>query len=240
MSALEVDVRGAVGGGALALDVALRAAREPVVVVGPNGAGKTSLLMMILGAARPAEGRITLDATPLFDSSVAARVDVPVERRDIGYLPQRYGLFPHLDALHNAAYGVRAPTRAERLARAARALDELDVGALAARRTATLSAGEAQRVALARALARRPRALLLDEPLAALDVAARREVRRFLSERLRAWGLPTIVVTHDLADAEALGGEIVVLERGRVTQRGALDEVARAPLTPFARELFGA
>jgi molybdate transport system ATP-binding protein len=233
VSALEVDVRGTVG--PLALAVAFRTSEAPLVVVGPNGAGKTSLLMMILGATAPTSGRVALDGSTLFDG--AERVDVPVERRGIGFLPQRYALFPHLDALDNVAYGIDAPTRAERRARATRALEELDVAALAQRRTGELSAGEAQRVALARALAHRPRALVLDEPLAALDVASRRDVRRFLAERLRAWRLPTVVVTHDLADAEALDGDVLVLERGTVSQTGRLDELARAPRTAFVREL---
>jgi molybdate transport system ATP-binding protein len=232
VSVLEVDVAGAAGD--LPVAAALRASEAPLAVVGPNGAGKTTLLMMILGAVAPARGRITLAGATLFDG--AARVDVPVEDRGIGYLPQRYALFPHLDALHNVAYGVAAPTRAERLARAREALAELDVSGLAARRPAELSGGEAQRVALARALARRPVALVLDEPLAALDVGVRREVRRFLAERLRAWRLPTVVVTHDPADAEALDGDVLVLERGAVTQSGRLADLRRDPRTDFVRQ----
>jgi molybdate transport system ATP-binding protein len=232
VTALEVDVASTVG--ALALEVAFRTSDAPLVVVGPNGAGKTSLLMMILGATRPHRGRIALGDATLFDH--AAGVDVPTERRDVGFLPQRYALFPHLDALDNVAYGITAPTRALRRARALEALRDLDVAALAARRPAELSAGEAQRVALARALARRPRALVLDEPLAALDVTAKREVRRFLAERLRAWRLPTIVVTHDPADAAALDGDVLALERGAVTQTGRLADLARAPRTEFVRQ----
>jgi molybdate transport system ATP-binding protein len=230
---LDVELHGAAG--ALAIDVAFRAAGAPLVIVGPNGAGKTQALMMILGASRPRGGHVTLDGAPLFDA--ARGLEVPVERRRIGFLPQRYALFPHLDVLSNVGYGIRAPSRAERLRLARQALAALDAEALAARRPAELSGGESQRVALARALAARPRALLLDEPLAALDVSVRRDTRRFLAARLRAWAMPTVVVTHDRADAEAFDGEVVVIEGGTVAQRGRLDELSAHPATEFVRQL---
>ena len=237
MSALEVSLQGTAG--ALSLDVAFRVEATPLVLVGPNGAGKTQTLMMILGATRPSRGQVTLDGTPLFDAERG--LDLPVEQRRIGFLPQRYALFPHLDVLSNVSYGIAAPDRAERLRLAREMLRDLDAEALATRRPAELSGGETQRVALARALASRPRALLLDEPLAALDVSLRREMRRFLAERLRAWSLPTVVVTHDRADAEALDGDVVVLEAGAVVQRGQLAALAAQPATPFvARLLSGA
>jgi molybdate transport system ATP-binding protein len=233
MRRLEVDVRGTVG--ALSIDVAFQTGAAPLVMVGPNGAGKTSVLMMILGATRPRAGRVVLDGTPLFDAARA--VDLPVEQRRIGFFPQRYALFPHLDVLDNVAYGVPARAREERRARAREVLRDLDIAALADRRPAELSGGESQRVALARALASRPQALLLDEPLAALDASVRRDVRRFLAERLRTWAIPTVVVTHDPADAEALDGDIVVIEGGTVAQRGRLAEISAAPGTAFVREL---
>jgi molybdate transport system ATP-binding protein len=233
MSGLDVDVGGSAG--ALAIDVAFSASADaPLLLVGPNGAGKTTALMMILGALAPARGRVSLDGAALFDR--ASGVDVPVERRRIGFVPQRYALFPHLDVLGNVAYGVRASSRDERETRAREALAELDASALAARPPAQLSGGEMQRVALARALAGRPRALLMDEPLAALDVSVRRDTRRFLADRLRALAIPTVLVTHDLADAEALDGDIVVIETGAVAQRGRIVDLVARPQTEFVRQ----
>ena len=228
---LEVEIQGRFR--ALSMDLALHATDAPIVVAGPNGAGKTTLLMAILGAETPARGHVTLDGVPLFDR--ARDVDVPVERRRIGYLPQRYTLFPHLAVLDNVAYGVPAVHRPERRRRAAETLAALGLASLAARRPAELSGGEAQRVALARARASEPRALLLDEPLAALDASVRREVRRFIAARVRALAIPAVVVTHDRADAEAFGGEVVVIERGAVVQRGPLAALAAAPATEFVR-----
>jgi molybdate transport system ATP-binding protein len=234
LAVLEVDVAGRIG--ALPVALALRASAEPTVIVGPNGAGKTSVLMMILGALTPRAGRVVLDGAALFDG--ASGLDVPIEQRRVGYLPQRYALFPHLDVLGNVAFGVSGLGRAARERQALDALRELGVEGLARRRTDALSGGEAQRVGLARALARHPRALLLDEPLAALDVAVRRTVRSFLAAHLRALAIPTVIVTHDRADAEAFGGEVIVLERGAVVQRGRSGELAASPATDFVRTFF--
>ncbi|HVV17014.1 MAG TPA: ATP-binding cassette domain-containing protein [Polyangia bacterium] len=234
MNVLDVDVQGTVG--TLAVRASFSAAERPIGLMGPNGAGKTSILMFVAGGLRPSGGRVALGDVPLFDAETG--VDRPVEQRGIGFVPQRYALFPHLDVLGNVAFGIPGP-RLERLRHAREALDELEVGALGRRRPDQLSGGEMQRVALARALAARPGALLLDEPLAALDATVRRETRRFLADRLRAWSLPTVVVTHDRADAEALCGEILVLEAGAVTQRGTLDALTSAPATAFVAELLG-
>jgi molybdate transport system ATP-binding protein len=234
-AALEVDVRGTIGN--LAIELALRASAGPTVIVGPNGAGKTSALMMVLGALTPESGRVSLDGELLFDR--ARGVDVPVERRQIGFLPQRYALFPHLDVVGNVAYGIGQRTRAERTRQALAALQDLGVGALATRRPDDLSGGEAQRVALARALASKPRALLLDEPLAALDASLRRDVRRFLADCLRTLAIPTVIVTHDRADADAFDGEVIVIERGASVQRGRMSELAAHPETDFVRQFVG-
>jgi len=232
MIALDVDIQGAIGD--LAVDVRFRTADEPLVIVGPNGAGKTTTLMMILGAMAPRRGRVALGDVPLFHRERG--IDVPVERRQIAYLPQQLTLFPHLDVLQNVAYGIRAASRDARMQQAQVALRDMDALALASRRTSALSGGEAQRVALARALACRPAALLLDEPLASLDVTVRQDLRRFLSDRLRAWKLPTVLVTHDRADAEIVDGQMIVIESGSITQQGRLSELCERPATEFVKQ----
>jgi len=221
--------------GALSLDVALDTAPGTLVVIGPNGAGKTSLLSLLLGVLPAESGRIEVGGRALLDTS--AGLLVPPEERRLAYVPQDYALFPHLSARRNVEFALDcAATGLARGARSARAtalLAELGLEALAARRPAALSGGEKQRVALARALAASPRALLFDEPLAALDVHARAEVRAFLAAYLARVALPTIVVTHDARDARALADRLLVLEAGRVTQTGTWDELRSRPASRF-------
>ena len=231
---LDVEVKGTVG--KLPIDVGFRTGERPTVIVGPNGAGKTTVLLMILGQLRPRQGHVTLDGRRLCQAE--RNLHLPIEARRIGFLPQRHGLFPHLDALGNVAYGVAAAARAERLDHARHVLDTLGVAHLATRRPDQLSGGEAQRIALARALASKPRALLLDEPLAALDASVRGDVREFLAQHLAAIALPTVIVTHDRADAEAFGGEVVVVENGAVSRRGTLAELAANPDGGFGEVFF--
>jgi ABC-type sulfate/molybdate transport systems ATPase subunit len=233
---LAIDVEAQVG--AMALRAALPADGGTTVVIGPNGAGKTSLLRCVLGAVRPRRGTIALDERPLFCSRQG--VDTPTEHRRLGYVPQRYALFPHMTARANVGFGIRGVDRRTRRERVMELLEDLGIAHLADRRTPSLSGGEAQRVALARALAIGPRALLLDEPMAALDAGARRKVRRFLSVRLRAIGIPTLVVSHDVDDVEALGGRVAVLEAGRIVQIGALEALRKSPATPFVEEFLDA
>jgi molybdate transport system ATP-binding protein len=231
MTTVEVQIAGSAG--TFAYDVELRIdGPGALVLAGPNGAGKSTVLKAILGALRPVRGRISLGGAPVFDA--ARDLDVPTELRGIGYVPQTYALFPHLSALDNVAFGLRGPDRSRR-ARAV--MDRLGVGELAERRPGSLSGGERQRVALARALAPEPRLLLLDEPLAALDVVTRRQVRAFLSDRLRSLEIPSIVVTHDLDDARTLGDRLAILERGRVVDSGDLKSVLERRASPFAAEL---
>jgi molybdate transport system ATP-binding protein len=232
-----LEVRVARRLGALDLRVDLQLDRETIVVAGPNAAGKSSLLRLLLGVLRPDSGRVALDGSVLFDA--AARVDVPVEERQLGYVPQDYALFPHLDVLENVMFGLRSLSRDERLRRAKTWLDRLGASHLSRRPPGELSGGERQRVALARALAREPRTLLLDEPFASLDLLARREVRRALRAWLREWRLPALIVSHDPADA-VLGDRIAVLESGRIVQQGTVDELRQSPASEFVAGLLDA
>jgi molybdate transport system ATP-binding protein len=238
---VSLQVRVAARVGALRVEVELDTAPGTLVVVGPNGAGKSSLLDLVLGVRAAEQGRVSVGAEVLLDTEAA--VAVPLEHRRIGYVPQDYALFPHLSVRENIAFAVAStPRGAERAARAQRStaiLQDLGLAHLADRRTQTLSGGEKQRVALARALSVRPRALLLDEPLAALDVHSRHQVRSFLAAYLKKVALPTIVVTHDAADARLLGDRIAVLECGRVTQTGTWEELAGSPASPFVEEFAG-
>jgi molybdate transport system ATP-binding protein len=237
MKALEVSLEGRVG--PLAVRAAFDTGAGPLVLTGPNGSGKTSLLLMILGALAPERGTIALAGRPLLD--VGRGFSVPVEERAIGYVPQSYGLFPHLSAQENVEFALactkRRYPRPERRERARALLADLGIERLAAQRPSALSAGEQQRVALARAFASEPKALLLDEPFAALDIGTRRQVRVFLREYLERQGLPSVVVTHDVADARAIAAQIAVVEAGRLVQSGTWGELCSNPASPFVREL---
>jgi molybdate transport system ATP-binding protein len=221
--------------GALDLDVALHAGAEEVVaVVGPNGAGKTTLLRVLAGLIRPDRGRVTLGDLVLDG--------LPPEQRPVAVVFQDAVLFPHLSALDNVAYGLRArgTNRGDARRRAGEWLERvgLDPGQ-AASRPAALSGGQAQRVALARALATEPALLLLDEPLSAVDVGAKAQLRRVLREQLATTPAVRLVVTHDPVDAMALADRLVVLEDGRVTQEGPLREVTTRPRSPWVAQLAG-
>ena len=210
------------------LDLELAVGEETVLLAGPNGAGKSTLLRMLLGVATPDSGRIALGGRTLFDGAI----NLPPEERRLGYLPQDYALFPHLDVRRNVGFGLRGDDRGPRTQEV---LEALQITALATRRVQELSGGERQKVALARALAPRPHALLLDEPFAALDPQARRQLRQFLSAQLESLRLPALVVSHDPADA-GVGRRIVMMERGRIAQVGTLEALRAAPATPFIAE----
>ncbi len=223
------------------LDVALHASPDEVVaVVGPNGAGKSTLLRALAGLVRLDRGRTVLGGAVLDD--VAAGAWLPPDRRPVAVVFQDGLLFPHLSALDNVAYGLRARSggRAESRRRAGAWLERVGVDAgHAARRPAQLSGGLAQRVALARALATEPAMLLLDEPLSAVDIGAKAQLRRLLREQLAGTRAVRLVVTHDPVDAMALADRLVVIEAGRVTQRGTIAEVTTQPRSAWVAQLVG-
>jgi ABC-type sulfate/molybdate transport systems ATPase subunit len=206
-------------------------AGRPLALVGPNGAGKSTVLQAIAGHVPIASGSIRLGDREL--------TGLPAEARRIGVVFQDFLLFPHLTVADNVAYGVRMRGTRRAAARAAALpwLERFELAELAARYPHELSGGQAQRVALARALAAEPEALLLDEPMAALDVEIRDEVRAELAGYLRAFAGPTVIVTHSAADVAALAADIVVLERGAVTQSGTWDSLRAAPATPYVARL---
>ena len=234
---LHVDVGLSIG--TLDLDVELTVEPgELVAVLGPNGAGKTTLLRAVAGLVALDAGSISVDAALL---DAPPDVFVPPEHRPIGVVFQDYLLFEHMSVVENVAFGLRAggtPKQAAR-ARATAWLERVGLDALAASRPRALSGGQQQRVALARALARDPRVLLLDEPLAALDVSARGEVRRDLRRHLDSFDGMRLRVTHDPIDAYALADRVVILEDGRITQHGSLTDVSARPRTDYVAELVG-
>ena len=187
------------------------------VIEGPSGAGKTTLLRLIAGLVRPDAGTITLADRTLTD--VPRRVFVPPYQRAVALVFQEYALFPHLDVTENVAYGLRAHgvQRDQREIRVKQALERFEIFALAKARVTELSGGQRQRVALARALVVEPAALLLDEPLSALDPATRARVRAELAEILAALTIPTLLVSHDRSDRD-LFGRAMHIDRGGLTQ----------------------
>ena len=223
-------------------DVALRLdveAGRTVALLGPNGAGKSTAVGALAGLEPLHEGSIRLDSETLED--VAAGVRLPPERRPVGVVFQDLLLFPHLSALENAAFPLRARGVGKREARerASELLARLGVAHRSSAKPGELSGGEAQRVALARALVHEPRLLLLDEPLSALDVRSRGEIRRLLRSLLAGFPGVRLMVTHDPVEAMTLADRLVLIEGGRITQEGTPDEILRAPRTPYAAELVG-
>jgi molybdate transport system ATP-binding protein len=228
MDDLDVDI--SLARRSFELRVALRLGAETVALVGASGAGKSSLLRAIAGLDRPQRGRIALGGQVWFDSQ--RRRNLRPERRRVGFLPQDYGLFPHLSVAANVRFASRRP-RPD-------LLDRLGIGHLADARPGQLSGGERQRVALARALARSPQVLLLDEPFAALDAVTRRQVRDELADELSGLTLPTVVVTHAFEDAVALANRVGVLDEGRLLQLATPNQLLDRPADTTVAALTGA
>ena len=235
-----VEARLVVDRGDFSLDVALTARPgEVLALLGPNGAGKTTALRALAGLTPLTGGRLSLDGEVLEEP--AARLRVPTEDRPVGVVFQDYLLFPHLSALDNVAFGLRTRGlhRAEARAEAAHWLERVGLADHAAARPRALSGGQAQRVALARALAPKPRLLLLDEPMAALDARTRLDVRAQLRHHLADFDAVAVLVTHDPLDAMVLADRLTVIEGGRVVQHGTPADIARHPRSDYVARLVG-
>jgi molybdenum ABC transporter ATP-binding protein len=219
------------------LDVTLGTSPEPLAVLGASGAGKSMLLRCIAGLEKPNRGRIVLNDRVLFDSE--KRIALPARDRRIGMLFQNYALFPHRTVRENLAFGIAREAPGARDQKVAALVDRLHLGGLESRYPRKLSGGEQQRVALARALAPEPEALLLDEPLAALDTHLRAQVELELQNTFAEYRRPTLLVTHNMEEAYRLGKQLLVLARGKVAAFGSKEEIFRRPPTAEVARLTG-
>jgi molybdate transport system ATP-binding protein len=210
-----------------------------VAVLGPNGAGKTTLLRIVAGLVPLDKGHIDVNGAVFADT--ATRTWLTPEARKVGFVFQDHGLFPHLSVLDNVAFGLRARGVDPRTAHAKASdwLDRVGLAKYASSRPSALSVGQSQRAALARVLVTDPQALLLDEPLAAVDASARLELRRTLREHLSTFTGVRLIVTHDPLEAASLADRVIVLEDGHVTQEGAFAEVSARPRSPWIARMVG-
>ena len=210
------------------LDVSFRAhGGSPLSILGPSGSGKTMLLRCIAGLEKPDSGRVVLEDRVLFDST--QKVRVAARSRRLGLLFQHYALFPHRTVFENIEFGVKHLARADREKLVIDAMRRTHIAGLAQRYPRELSGGEQQRVALARALVIEPAALLLDEPLSALDAHLRNQIEGQLQETFAEYRRPTLLVTHNVEEAYRLGDQLLVLSRGRVAALGPKQDIFRRP-----------
>lgn len=219
------------------LNVAFEAKASSIAILGPSGAGKSLTLRTIAGLLRPRSGLVAVGGRVLLDTS--AGVDVPPEQRGLGYVAQRDGLFEHLDVERNLRFALTKLPDSERRVRVEELLSGLGLRRLRSAKPQTLSGGERQRTALGRALARGPSALLLDEPFSNVDAAVRRELRVLVREVHDRTGLPVVLVTHDREDALDLSDYVIVVEKGRVVQYGAIEDVFAHPASRSIAHLVG-
>lgn len=219
------------------LQVAFAAREQPLGILGGSGSGKTMTLRAIAGLERPSRGRIELNGRVLFDSSRG--IDLPSRQRRVSLLFQQYALFPHLTVLENILFGLHHRPRSEALRRAAEQLEFFHLGGLERRYPSQLSGGQQQRVALARALMPEPEALLLDEPLSALDTHLRSKVEKQLIEMLASYGGNTVYVSHNLEEIYRACGDLVVLDHGQSEAAGSMQEIFRHPPTPAVARITG-
>lgn len=212
---------------------------KTTVLLGESGAGKSTVLRLLAGLQHPQQGHISLNDTVYFDSE--RRIAVPPQERPFGYVFQDYVLFPHLTVFENVAFGLRAQRLTGSLIRqrVAEALEQVHLIGYDTRHPSQLSGGQQQRVAIARALALQPQLLLLDEPLAALDVQTRREVRQQLQHLLAELHITTVFVTHQYLEALLFGHSILVLDGGRIIQQGNQRDLLEYPRSSYVAELVG-
>ena len=222
---------------AFALDVDFELQPGIAILFGASGAGKTTLLDCIAGLINPDSGSIGVAGRVFFDSE--RRFNLPVTKRRIGYVFQDLALFPHLDVESNVGYGLTGMPSDERKQRTSNALEALGISSLHNRRPAQLSGGERQRVALARALVTQPAVLLLDEPLAALDLPVRMKIADDLRRSIQNLPIPVIYVTHNRDEVFMLGERLLVLERGKLIAQGTPHEVLSAPRGETVAQLAG-
>lgn len=215
------------------------AAGEVLAILGPNGAGKSSALHIIAGLLRPDTGTVRVGGRTLTD--IAANIQVATHRRRVGFLLQDPLLFPHLNAVENVAFGPRTLGVGRRgsIEIAMRWLNDVGLSGVAHLRPAKLSGGQAQRVAIARALAAEPDVLLIDEPLAGVDIAVATAIRGALRRVATAQGRSTVLITHDLLDVIALADQVLVLESGTVAELGPVAEVLTSPRSQFGARIAG-
>ncbi len=222
---------------AYTLSVSFSTGAKPLAVLGPSGAGKTMLLRCIAGLERPDTGRIALNNRMLFDS--AKHINVPSRDRRVGLLFQSYALFPHFTVAENIAFGLDRLAPYERLTRTRDQIAALHLDGLEDRRPRQLSGGEQQRAALARALATAPEALLLDEPLSALDTHLRSRIEHELLATLSNYRGAALLVTHNIEEAYRLGSDLLVLSQGQAAAFGPKEEIFRHPPTAEVARLTG-
>lgn len=204
---------------------------QVVAVLGPSGSGKTTLLKAVAGLVDVEAGEITWDGESI--------LDVPTHRRDVGLMFQGYALFPHLDVAGNVGFGLEMAGTVDIAERVQEALHWVGLDGFQAREIDSLSGGEKQRVAIARTLAPRPRLVMLDEPLGALDRNLRQKLVTFTRQILSERGVTAVVVTHDREEAAALSDSIALMRKGRIVQTGRLREILDEPADPWVRDFLG-
>jgi len=217
------------------LNVAWEIGDELGVLLGYSGSGKSMTLQMITGLMRPDEGFVRSGSKAYFDSSEG--LDTPPQARNFGYVFQDLALFPHMTIMRNILFGAPEVPKHEKLLQAQEMIDAFKLTGLEDRYPSEISGGQKQRVAFARALIRHPDVLLLDEPFSALDQPLRIEMRHFLKEVRRRFGIPVVFVTHDFNEAAFLADKIIVYSQGRIIQTGSLKQVSAQPASPEVESL---